>query len=307
MKVSIIGAGRNNNGIGEYIAKYFHKNKATVNSVLGTTTKTARHASTRLKRYGIQASAYTDFYHMIEEEKPDSVVIASPLPTHFEYLIKSVDASLNVFCEKPFIWNKNDDQQKLIESIFQKAEGRNLKIAMNSQWPFSMPYYESLCGSIDRIKIDTFFIHLSPMVTGKEMILDSLPHALSILYFSLGEGKIIKPDIESYENKIIIRFIYNTNSNNCEVLINLEREERQPRSFKFGFNDKIVYRVLDLKDYDIYFKYLDKTLKVADPLELSVKDFISSVRTKREPQIGKLHIMATYYMLNTIYNCYEMS
>jgi Oxidoreductase family, NAD-binding Rossmann fold len=305
MKVSIIGAGRNNNGIGEYIAKYFHKNKATVISVLGTTKKTAQYASTRLKRYGIQASAYTDFDHMIEEEKPDSVVIASPLPTHFEYLIKSVDASLNVFCEKPFIWNKNDDQHKLIDFIFQKAEGRNLKIAMNSQWPFSMPFYETLCGSIDRNKIDSFFIHLSPMVAGKEMILDSVPHALSILYFALGEGKIIKTDIESYENIIIIRFIYNTNSSNCEVLIRLEREERQPRSFKFGFNDKIVYRSLDLKDYDIYFKYLNKTLKVADPLELSVKDFISSVKTKKEPQIGKLHIMATYYMLKKIYNYYE--
>jgi len=145
------------------------------------------------------------------------------------------------------------------------------------------------------------------MVAGKEMILDSVPHALSILYFALGEGKIIKTDIESYENIIIIRFIYNTNSSNCEVLIRLEREERQPRSFKFGFNDKIVYRALNLKDYDIYFKYLNKTLKVTDPLELSVKDFISSVKTKSEPQIGKLHIMATYYMLNTIYNCYEMS
>ncbi|MBW2607992.1 MAG: Gfo/Idh/MocA family oxidoreductase [Deltaproteobacteria bacterium] len=305
MKVSIIGAGRNNNGIGEYIAKFFHKNKATVISVLGTTTKTARHAAARLKRYGIQASAYTDFYHMIEEERPDSVVIASPLPTHFEYLIKSVDASLNVFCEKPFIWNKNDNQQKLIDFIFQKAEGRNLKIAMNSQWPFSMPYYETLCGSIDRKKADTFFMHLSPMVAGKEMILDSVPHALSILYFALGKGKIIKTDIESYEKIIIIRFIYNTNSNDCEVLIRLEREERQPRSFKFGFNDKIVYRVLDLKDYDIYFKYFDRTLKVPDPLELSVKDFISSVKTKREPQIGKSHIIATDYMLKIIYNCYE--
>jgi GFO/IDH/MocA oxidoreductase family protein len=306
MKVSIIGAGRNNNGIGEYIAKYFHKNKATVISVLGTTNKTARHASTRLKRYGIQASAYIDFYHMIEEERPDTVVIASPLPTHFEYLIKSVDANLNIFCEKPFIWN-NNDQQKLIDFIFQKAEGRNLNIAMNSQWSFSIPYYETLCGSIDRRKIDTFFIHLSPMVAGKEMILDSVPHALSILYFALGEGKITKTDIASYESKMIIRFIYHTNNNNCEVLINLEREEQQPRSFKFGFNDKIVYRVLDLKDYDIYFRYLDKSIKVTDPLELSVRDFISSFKTKREPQIGKMHIMATDYMLKNIYNCYEIN
>ncbi len=303
MKVSIIGAGRNNNGIGEYIAKYFHKNKATVISVLGTTKKTARHASTRLKRHGIRASAYTNFYHMIEKEKPDSVVIASPLPTHFEYLTKSVDASLNIFCEKPFIWNKNNDQQKLMKVLFKKAEDNNLKIAMNSQWPFSMPYYETLCGSIDRNKLDTFFIHLSPMVAGKNMILDSVPHALSILYSTLGEGEVIKPDIESYAKKIIIKFVYNTTSNNCKVLINLETKERQPRSFQFGFNDKIVYRILNLKNYDIYFKYLNKTLKVVDPLELSVKDFISSVRTEREPRIGKSHIIATDYMLTNIFNC----
>jgi hypothetical protein len=304
MKVSIIGAGRNNNGIGEYIAKYFHKNKATVISVLGTTKKTARRASSRLKRYGIQASAYTDFHNMIEKERPDSVVIASPLPTHLEYLIKSVDANLNIFCEKPFVWDKNGDQRRLIDLLFQKAEDRNIKIAMNSQWPFSIPYYETLCGTIDRKKTNTFFMHLSPMAAGKEMILDSVPHALSILYFTLGEGKIIETDMDSSENRIIIRFIYNANSNNCEVLIRLEREERQPRSFKFGFNDKIVYRVLNLKDYDIYFKYLDRALKVDDPLELSVKDFISSVGTKREPQIGKSHIMATDYMLKRIYNCY---
>ena len=306
MKVSIIGAGRNNNGIGEYIAKYFHKNKATVISVLGTTKKTARNASTRLKRYGIQASAYIDFYHMIEEERPDSVVIASPLPTHFEYLMKSIDANLNIFCEKPFIWN-NNDQQKPMNYIFQKAEDRNLKIAMNSQWPFSISDYETICGPIDKKKTDTFFIHLSPMVAGKAMILDSVPHALSILFSALGEGKITKTDIKSYENKLMIRFIYDTNSNNCEVLINLERKEQQPRNFKFGFNDKIVNRILDLKDYDIYFRYLDKTLRVADPLELSVRDFISSVKTKQEPQIGKLHIMATNYMLENIFNCYELS
>jgi len=306
MKVSIIGAGRNNNGIGEYIAKYFHKNKATVVSVLGTSIKTARHASTRLKRYGIRASTYIDFYQMLEEERPDSIVIASPLSTHFEYLIKSIDAGLNIFCEKPFMWN-NNDQQKRIDYIFTKAAKKNLKVAMNSQWPFLIHDYETLCGSIDKKKTDTFFIHLSPMVAGKDMILDSVPHALSILYSALGEGKLININIDSFENKMKIRFIYHSNDNKCKVLINLEREEQQPRCFKFGFNDKIVKRVLDLKDYDIYFRYLDKTLKVADPIELSVKDFISSAKTNREPKIDKLHIMATDNMLKNIYNYYEIS
>ena len=39
MKVAIIGARRRHNGIGEYIAKYFHQNGCTVVALLGTKEK----------------------------------------------------------------------------------------------------------------------------------------------------------------------------------------------------------------------------------------------------------------------------
>ncbi len=52
MKVAVIGAGRNRNGIGRYVAKYFQKNGATVVSVHGTTVETASAASNSLKQYG---------------------------------------------------------------------------------------------------------------------------------------------------------------------------------------------------------------------------------------------------------------
>ena len=53
MRVSIIGAGRNRNGIGEYIGKYFHAFGAEVTSVLGTTEKTSQEAAVGLRKYGI--------------------------------------------------------------------------------------------------------------------------------------------------------------------------------------------------------------------------------------------------------------
>jgi NAD(P)-dependent dehydrogenase (short-subunit alcohol dehydrogenase family) len=40
LRVSIIGVRRNRNGIGEYIAKYFHHQKASVVAVLGTSEET---------------------------------------------------------------------------------------------------------------------------------------------------------------------------------------------------------------------------------------------------------------------------
>ena len=122
MKVSIIGAGRNRNGIGEYIGKYFQKNGATVTSVLGTTEKTSHNTSSALKQYGIDATPYTDFNKMVEKESPDTIVIASPYSTHYEYILKSIDAGLNIFCEKPFIWNEKGDMQELVEYVFVLAE-----------------------------------------------------------------------------------------------------------------------------------------------------------------------------------------
>jgi hypothetical protein len=306
MKVSIIGAGRNRNGIGKYIANYFQRHQASVVAVLGTSEKTAHSAANGLKPYGIDAAAYTNFDRMIHEEKLDAVVIASPLETHYGYLVKSIESGLNIFCEKPFFWQEKEDLTELLDTLFQMAGHKNVTIAMNSQWPFSLPFYEKLCGSVDAQKIDSFFIRLSPACAGKEMILESVPHALSILYFIFGSGKISDSSTQRSAGKTILRFRYRSEHHDCKVTIQLAREKSQPRSFKFGFNDKIVNRVVDFENYDIYFAYGNKDIKITDPLELSVKDFIASVERQREPLIGKSHIVATTRLLKIIYNGCEM-
>ena len=309
MKTAIIGAGKNKSGIGQYIGKYFQKNGATVTSVLGTTEKTARKASSILTQYGIDAAYYTDFNRMMKRERPDAVIIASPAPTHYEYLIKCVKERVHIFCEKPFVWqDKNDiDINSLLKNIFETAESNNLTIAMNSQWPFSLPYYEQLCGPVDSQKVDTLFIRLSPMVSGKQMILESVPHALSILYTVLGDGEIGNLSIEAYKEKLITTFHYIFTAGYCEVMIELVRTILQPRSFSYGFNGKIIHRVLDLDIYDIFFKHSDKILRIKDPLELSVQDFILAVGEKREPMIGKAHIMSNMSLLKKIYDCCEIN
>jgi hypothetical protein len=309
MKTAIIGAGRKSSGIGQYIAKYFQKNGVTVTSVLGTTEETARRASSILIQYGINAASYTDFNRMMKKERPDAIVIASPARTHYEYLIKCVKEGVHIFCEKPFVWQdkREIDIDSRLDNIFETAESNNLTIAMNSQWPFSLPYYEKLCAPIDNHKVDTFFIRLSPVVSGKEMILESVPHALSILYTVFGDGEISSLIIERYKERIKTKFHYIFPTGCCEVMIDLVRTTLPPRSFSYGFNDKVIHRVLDLDIYDIFFKYSNKTMKIRDPLDLSVKDFISAVRDKREPFIGRAHIMSNMALLKKIYNCCETS
>ncbi|NWF93240.1 MAG: Gfo/Idh/MocA family oxidoreductase [Syntrophaceae bacterium] len=303
MKVSIIGAGRKRSGIGEYIARYFHKNGADVVSVLGTTEQTSRNAASALAKYGIRARAYTDFDQMVGNEQPDSMVIASPSRTHFEYLMRCIDSGLNIFCEKPFIWSDERDMARMVETIFEKAGQKSLTVAMNSQWPFSIRYYEELCGKISVRKRNKFFISLSPFCSGKEMILESVPHALSLLYFVFGSGGISQLDFESAkENQILLRFEYLFDKGGCDVLIRLMRQEAQPRDFSFGFNDRIVSRRIDLPNYDIYFNYEDRRTKIADPLESSVRDFVEAVRQKTPPLIGYAHISNNMSLLKRIYD-----
>jgi len=308
MKTAIIGAGRNKNGIGQYIGKYLQKNGANVVSVLGTNVESVQKASSHLSHYGINATNYIDFHRMVKRERPDAIVIASPALTHYEYLMKCVDEGVHVFCEKPFFWQQeeNIDIQTLLENIFEKAVSKDLKIAMNSQWPFSLPHYEELCGSINIRQVDTFFISMSPMVSGKEMIVESVPHALSILYSVFGDGKINNLNIEAHEDKIMLKFHYISAVRNCEVLIDLARKMLQPRSFSYGFNNKIIHRKIDLDRYDIFFNYSNRNLKINDPLELSVQDFISAVKGKRDPLIGKTHIVNNMNLLKKIYDGCEV-
>jgi hypothetical protein len=302
MKVSIIGARKKRSGIGEYIGKYFHRNGATITSVLGTAEKTARDASHGLRKYGIDSTPYTDFYKMVESEKPDTAVIASPPSTHYEYLVKCIDLGLNVFCEKPFVWQETNDIRGIVKHLFEKAGQKNVTITMNSQWPFSIRYYEEMCGRIDIEKTSTFSITLSPLSRGKEMIPESLPHALSILYSVFDDGEIVDLLFQFDKDKMVVTFQYQSEKNDCDVFIDLVRKVQQPRDFCFGFNDRIVDRILDLGNYDVYFGYEDKKIKIIDPLELSVRDFIRAVGGQREPLIGYRHIMSNMSLLKGIYD-----
>jgi predicted dehydrogenase len=229
------------------------------------------------------------------------VVIASPSSTHYEYLLKSLNSGFHIFCEKPFVWQDGIDIGKTLEDIFKKAREKKLTIAMDSQWPFSIDDYQKVCGKIVVKKSNTFFIKMSPPFPGREMIPESVPHALSLLYCLLGDGEVEELNFESKgERDLSVRFVYHFEKKRCDVLIELVYQETMPRDFSFGLNDKIVFRSLDLENYEIYFNYGGKKSRIVDPLELSIKDFIDAVEKKTEPLIGTRHILHNTYLLKKI-------
>ena len=301
MKVALVGARRTRNGIGHYIANYFHRNGSQVVSLLGTSDETAASASTTLEEFGITALPYTDFEEMIADQCPNAVVIASPSTTHCGYLFKALEAGMHIFCEKPFIVDESGVVNKVLDDIFRLAGDQSLTVAMNSQWPFSLPYYDELCGTLESPTIEHFYMGSSPPFAGKEMILESVPHALSLLYCKCGPGTLTNISVESKQEQLEIRFEYQAGNSLCTSYLNLTQQLFPPRNFSFGFNERIVNRSVDLENYEIYFNHSQRTVKVVDPLDLSVQDFIAAVRDKREPFIGKSHIINNTLLLNQIY------
>jgi len=55
-----------------------------------------------------------------------------------------------------------------------------------------------------------------------------------------------------------------------------------------------------LENYEIYFDHEGKKMRIADPLELSVKDFLGAVEGETEPFIGYLHILHNMSLLEQI-------
>jgi predicted dehydrogenase len=301
MRVAIIGAGRRKNGIGAYIARYFHESGAEITGVLGTTEQSAAAAAAGLVKYGIHARHFTELSSMMSLCSPECVVIASPISTHRAYLEECIAAGVHVFCEKPFVTPDDETAPAWIEDILQRAHDRGLAVAMNSQWPFSLPSYEELCGRLDPAAIRRFSIRLSPQSGGPGMIPDSVPHALSLLYCAAGRGSIEGLDVRGGDASLRIRFDYLTDHTRCETAIDLVQEAEQPRTFSYGFNGRVAVRHIDLHSYTIHLTYGDKILKIADPLGLSVGDFLAAAGSKGEPLLGRRHIVETFSLLRRIY------
>jgi hypothetical protein len=305
MNIAIIGARRERNGIGSYIARYFHLNGARVACVLDTSEATAASAAEGLASYGIKARPYHDFTDMVEHEDLGAVAVASPLGTHYAYLSSIMEHGLSVFCEKPFLDPARDNLPGDLDTLFHLARAKGVTVAMNSQWPFCLPSYEELFGTLLPSGVRTFSIRLSPLSEGADMIPDSVPHALSLLYAVLGTGMVQEISFEQGADSLRISFVYSSDCTDCEADILLVRETTQPRTFSFGFNGRVAERIIDMKDYSLSLAFGEKMTAVPDPLNLSVRDFVTALEAGLHPFIGSDHIISTSLNLKQIYNAYS--
>lgn len=85
--------------------------------------------------YGNDCPTYTDFDKMIEEQKPDALIVVCTDVYHAQYIIKGLELGLYVFTEKPMCINAEQ-----VEAILAAEKKYNNRIGVC----FNMRYYDTV-------------------------------------------------------------------------------------------------------------------------------------------------------------------
>jgi predicted dehydrogenase len=297
-RVAVVGARRKRQGTGEYVAREFARRGCQVRAIVGTSQSTIELACAGLReRYGIECKGYTSLAALLDAEKVDVVAVCSPAYAHLVQLELAVQVGCHVFSEKPLWWSDElvsagHQVQERTEQLLRSFLRRGRYLALNTQWPFTLDAFRHLHPQalITGRPIEHFSMWLSPTSGGRQMLVDSAPHLLSMLYALAGSGDIeqIRAEYrdlpgEGERSGMQLSFIYRHAQGMIEVEFNLSRCAQPPRPAGYSVNGFGVQRHIELPGYLLSFSDNGKRLPVPDPLAAAVADFVHSLSNGREP------------------------
>jgi len=86
------------------------------------------------RRFGIRR-LYPDAAKLLENERPDLVIIGTPPDSHRDLCLLTLEAGVHVFCEKPFVGTVSE-----ADEVIAAADRRNLLVGVNNQYRFMEIY-----------------------------------------------------------------------------------------------------------------------------------------------------------------------
>lgn len=291
LTVAVIGARRVRQGTGPFLALQAASAGAEVAGVLGTRPTSVRKAVEWLQERGLRTKPFIDHEAMLEELRPDVVIVASPLGTHRAWIHAAIDVEAHVYCEKPMIAAPAAVALETLE----RCAAANLVCAENCQWPYVLPAFRSLHPEVDLDRVTSFRMLMAPPMRGLARWHEVLSHPLSLIQAAVpGPADLDDVVFEETSPDAIdsrVRFTYRTLDRElaCEVV--LEDMEVYPRPVEFAFDDALCRRVVDEADYGISF--VDGSEGCApvpspDPMESCLRAFLHRVLHARETHAAPL-------------------
>ncbi|MHC4379571.1 MAG: Gfo/Idh/MocA family oxidoreductase [Planctomycetota bacterium] len=312
LTVAVIGARRVRQGTGPYLALQADRAGAKVAGVLGTRPTSVRKAVEWLSEHGLRPAAFVDHETMLEELRPDVVIVASPLGTHRAWIHAALDVEAHVYCEKPLI----AAPAAVASDALERSAAANLVLAENCQWPYVLPAFTALHPDVDLGAATRFRMLMAPPMRGLTRWHEVLSHPLSLIQAAVpGPANLEDVVFEESSPDAVdtrLRFTYRTLDRElaCEVV--LEDMEQFPRPAEFAFDDALCRRVVDETDYSISFVDGSESctpVAVLDPMEASLRAFLKRVLHARATHSAPLDedLVRRQFLLEHLLETYRES
>jgi predicted dehydrogenase len=282
-RVLIVGARRRKQGLGEFIARYFHEQGAKICGIVGTSSysveDTARHLQ---QQFGIATQGYTDLKSALEQTSPTLVVIASPTGVHRQHLETVAAFGISCLCEKPLFWDDGktcepDEVERLVDQFC----GKGQRLQLVTQWPETLDEYYSLYPEVKDQPVKRFQMLLGPASSGINMVIDALPHVLSMVHCLTGIGEVQKVRAATKNPEhLTVSFEYRHTAGCLEVAVDLIQSPESPRPAGYAINGHAVRRSIQLPEYQMIFTdESGKQVVVADPLKKLVRRTLADLES----------------------------
>jgi predicted dehydrogenase len=162
-----------------------------------------RHSAERLLKEFPLAAFFTDYHPMLQELRPDAVIVALP---HFLHMPGSIDAlrmGIHVFCEKPMAISSAECDQ--IETAVREA-GCMFCVNLSRRWFPSVQEIKRVIDSLALGALASFevtegapygwpamsFSFFDRSVSGGGVLMDSGVHTLDLLQWWLGQIEVVE-------------------------------------------------------------------------------------------------------------------
>lgn len=246
LRVAVLGA----SGFGRYHAKWYTELGCEVVAFLGSSPRTVEATAAALRSaIGFQGRGYTSLDALLASAQPEAVSICTPPPLHGEHALAAIEAGCSVLCEKPFVWRPGQPSAAILAEatrLVRAAERKGVVLSVNTQYAAAAEEYLRLAPQAVQAP-SRFFGEMTSKLKpdgprGRDIVVDLLPHPLSVLLALLPEAELrpgsiraaISPEASS------VQFEVSAGGRTCAVSIRVAKLAEPPFPRRFGFNDQIA-------------------------------------------------------------------
>ena len=122
--------------------------------------------------------------------------------------------------------------------------GRGQLLQMVTQWPETLEEFYSLYPEVKEQPVERFEMLMGPAASGINMVIDSLPHVLSMVHCLTGIGEVQNPRADHKNpEQMKVSFEYWHAAGRLDVAVDLVRTPESPRPAGYAINGHAVRRI----------------------------------------------------------------